>query len=433
MAVLYGRRRVGKTFLLQHVLEQADVTTVYFAATQDLSEAELLRFIEALQPVLPADLAVPKTWSQALDALVDASVDTPIAVVLDEVPYLVGSNKAWPSILQRAWDRAVNLGRPCHLALFLTGSAIATMTKIVSSGGALFERPDEILRLEPFDLPTATTFTGFDDAVKAVECYAACGGYPLLHRRWNTDETATQNLVRLAGDPTGALATNASTLLLDLGDAAIYRRLLSAIGRGSTKFGEITSHVGQRVDSALEILLRGGYLRRSTPIGESRRTAPMWEIADTYLRFWFAVVERDYQLIEGGQGSAVLARNEPSWKTTVENTFENEARRHLIRASESGELASMIVGRWWTSRPRRAEVDVVGIAGNRWSLVGEVKWSSRFAFHDWQQFEANIAAAGDRAVGAQRAVWSRGPIQSQVLSAAPGLLTFTPSDVTGLK
>jgi uncharacterized protein len=433
MAVLYGRRRVGKTFLLQHVLEQADVTTVYFAATQDLSEAELLRFIEVLQPVLPANLPFPKTWSQALDALVNASVDRPIAIVLDEVPYLVDSNKAWPSMLQRAWDRAVNLGQPCHLALFLTGSAIATMTKIVSSGGALFERPDEILRLEPFDLPTATAFTGFDDAVKAVECYAACGGYPLLHRRWNLDETATQNLVRLAGDPTGALATNASTLLLDLGDAAIYRRLLSAIGRGSTKFGEITSHVGQRVDSALEILLRGGYLRRSTPIGESRRTEPMWEIADTYLRFWFAVIERDYQLIEGGQGSAVLARNEPSWKATIENTFENEARRHLIRASESGELASMIVGRWWTSRPHQAEVDVVGIAGNRWALVGEVKWSSRFAFHDWQQFEANVAAAGDRAVGAQRAVWSKGPIQPQVLSAAPGLLTFTPSDVTGLK
>ena len=431
LTVLMGRRRVGKTFLVQHHLNDLTGATPCYRAATRLSESDEIALCwEALRTSLPSlrDQAEPRRWSDLFDALVDAALQQPVVLALDEVPYLVESSSSFATELQRSWDRARHLARPPLLHLILTGSALSTISELLSSRGALFERPNQVIRLEPFDLPTSASYLRIADGTSAIETFAATGGYPLLLDRWDTAAPAEENLIRLAGDPTGALATNASTMLLDLPNAQPYLRVMSAVGRGASKFSEISSHAGTRIERPLTHLNGTGYLTQSRPIGD-QRAAPIYELADQYLRFWFAVVERDIQLIEAGQGEAVIRAAAPRWNGLLADTFEREARAHLVRLVRRGALDSdMLIGRWWTHRPRQIELDAVGLRGNNWALIGEAKWSQRFSRADLNQLLAARDALS-QAEGARLALFARTTFAPEVIEATEGALHLTASDL----
>ncbi len=284
------------------------------------------------------------------------------------------------------------------------------------------------MAVQPFDLPTAASFRGFRTAVDAIEAFAACGGYPLLLERWRPEDSTESNLTRLLGDPFAPLASNASTLLLDLPDVTMHRTTLAAIGRGSHRIAEINSRAGQRVDRSLNILVPCGYVRRRTPIGESGRKDVTYEIEDDYLRFWFEIVDRNQQLVDSGQGPALVKSTRPLWTRHVASVFEVQARQHLQRLVAAERAPLMTVGEWW-SHVGQAQVDVVGVADGRWVLAGEAKWQDRMSRSHFESFERNIAAAGARAARAELSVWVRGGLSPEVRSARPGVQVYGPEDM----
>lgn len=429
MVVMFGRRRVGKSFLLQHLGEQPDKSDIhaYYAATRESAAAQRQQLAQGLE-TSGAGPVNSESWDSLLDAVLNETREHSVTLLLDEVPYLMESDRSFGTVLQRFWDRVVHTGSAARLMIVLTGSAISTMSSVISSGGPLFERPTELLRLDPFDLPTAASFLGFPPAEQLIEIQAACGGYPLLLRRWDLAADTRTNLLRLAGDPTGALASNASVLLLDLPDSGGHHRTLAAIGRGATRHNEITSHAGQEIDRALSVLIRSGFVLRRVAVGE-RNAETHYQVGDGYLRFWFRIIERNLQYIEGGQGEAVIRRTEPAWKAHVADTFEHEARQHAIRLQRTGGLPDGIVGDWWTNRPRQAQVDVVITDGPQWTLAGEVKWTERFGVNDLRRFEQHLETASTRSAHAALAVWSKGEVDEAVKSLRPGIRIFRPSDL----
>jgi uncharacterized protein len=430
LVVLYGRRRVGKTFLLQHLRERLTTrgsVSVYAAATREASGLQLQRFADAVEAealVRPSSTS----WSAFWQDLASLGESTAINLFLDEVPYLIESDPSWPSVLQSAWDAIRHSGRVSQLTIILTGSAISTMTNLISSRGALFERPDVLMRLDPFDLPTATSFLRTDSPTVAIEAYTACDGYPLLLQRWDPLTSATDNLVRLAGDAVGALATNASTLLLDLGDTDTTYRVLGAIGRGAHRLNEINARAGQRPERPLALLERSGLVERSYPMGERAPKTALLRVGDNYLRFWFALIEPHLQLIDGGQGEATIRSQTPHWERLVADVFERQARAHAVRLSDG----LVEVGEWWTDRPEQAQIDVVERDQSGWKRVGEVKWKDVFTLSDFRRFERHLRIAGDRVNQAALAVWSRHSVSDDVRATHPGLACFTAADVCGL-
>ncbi len=432
MVVLFGRRRVGKTYLIHHFLARVDGAAAYCAASRLPDRQEVAQVLLSLQEVGAPLYPAPTTWGELFDALVDLATEVPVVLALDEVPYLVEGNEAWPSILQRAWDRARHLGRPCKLLLVIAGSAISTMTGLISSQGALFERPDDVIRLDPFDLPTTHRFLGKGgNPERSIEAFAACGGYPLLLQRWDAGVDAEANLTRLAADPFAPLVANASTLLLDITDTVGLRRTLIAVGRGASRRQEIDSRSGQRADRTLSTLVAAGFVRETMPIGETMARLRRFSLDDGYLRFWFSVIERDLPLIDAGQGAPALRRAlQRSWPQLLGSTFEDLARRHAARLVRQRELPEdLVVGKWWTDRPLQVELDVVGMVGSRWHLVGEAKWTARFGRSDWTRFLQNLKAAGDRSRGAHLALWCRGGVAQEILAQRPELRVFTPADM----
>lgn len=379
LGVVWGRRRVGKTFLLSQFA--ASRRAVFFAATQQAEAVELRRLHEAVGRDL-GEVATDSagggftSWETALRFLASQARDEPLLAVLDEVPYLARSTPGFASIIQSVWD---HLATRSHLMLVLTGSAIGTIEDMLGAGGALRGRPTLSMRLDPVDLVAARAFLPELEPEQLLEAYAACGGYPLHLNAWNQGVTTATNLLHLAGTAGGLLVDDAAGILAEeLGEADGYRRVLGAIGRGRTRLSDIQTEAGQRIEHPLEVMLRAGFVRRSLPVGAPRKARPIYELGDAYLAFWFSVLYSDLAHIDGGQGRAVLARRQPQWARHLGWVFEEEARRHATRLVASGKLPEdLVVGRWWTSAGEPCEMDVLGLQGAHTRLLGEAKWQSQ--------------------------------------------------------
>lgn len=430
LAMLWGRRRVGKTFLLGHFVQGKPA--VFFGATQQAEAVELARFAEAVRRDLGGrvgDLAGDgfASWEAALRFLAALAVDRPVAVVLDEVPYLAASTPGFASVVQAVWDR---LPVGTRLLLVLCGSAVGVVEGMLGPAGALHGRPTLALRIDPFDPPAARSFLPRLAPAALLEAFAACGGYPLHLRTWDARASTRENLIALAATAGGVLLEDAASLLREqLAEAPGYPRILAAIGRGSTKFSEIAGQAGQRVEHPLDVLVRAGFVRKSLPIGAPRAARPLYEIDDVYLAFWFRVLYSDLALIESGQGPAVLERALPRWQAHVGWVFEEAARAHARRIVARGALPSdLVVGRWWAATGEPCEADVLGLRGNRTALLGEARWQPRpLGLGDLAALRQKLVRVPQPLDDVRLVLWGRAGVKREVTRT--GALAFDAEDV----
>jgi AAA+ ATPase superfamily predicted ATPase len=430
LVVVWGRRRVGKTFLLSHFVK--DQRAVFFGATQQAQGVELSRLADAVRRDLgdqAADLAGGSfaSWEAALRFFAALASEQPLVVVLDEVPYLTASTQGFASVVQAVWD---HLPAGTRLTLVLCGSAIGMMEAMIGGGGALRGRPTLTLRLSPIEPVPARAFLPKLGPAAFLEAYAACGGYPLHLRAWDQHAGHEANLLRLAGAPGGILLEDAESMLAEeLTHAGGYARVLAAIGRGRTRFAQIASESDQRIERPLEILMRAGLISKRLPVGAPRGARATYEIADPYLAFWFSVLYSDIPQIEAGQGRAVLSRRNPSWQRHLGAVFEDAARAHARRLAMLGELPSdLVIDRWWATSGEPCEMDVLGIRGTRSVLLGEARWQSRpLGARELAQLQAKVARVPRAVEPPIFALWGRGGVQDAIRSK--NVLGFDTQDV----
>lgn len=417
LVVLWGRRRVGKTFLLSHFIRGK--RAVFFGATQQAEGIELGRFADAVARdlgVQALDLTggALASWEAALRFAAASAAEEPLAVVLDEVPYLATSTPGFASIVQVVWD---HLRPGTKLMLVLTGSAVGTIESMLGPGGALRGRPTLAKRLDPLDPVRARAFLPRLKPAPYLEAYAACGGYPLHLRSWDPKVGTDANLVRLAATPGGLLFEDALGILREeLPETGGYPRILAAIGRGRTRASEIADEAAQRIEHPLDVLVRAGFVRRSVPVGAPRRARPIYEIDDPYLAFWFGVLYSDADQINAGQGRAVMKRRREQWQKHLGRTFEELARDHARRLVEAGEFPDdIVVGRWWTTTGPPVEVDVLGLRGGRAVLLGEARWQARrLGDRDAAQLAAKATAVPRPIEDLHLVLWGRGGVEAAV-------------------
>jgi uncharacterized protein len=431
LVVVWGRRRVGKTYLLTHFAE--DRRAVYFTATrQDSEDRQLRRFADHLRDQLgeaDRDL-VPETfpgWEQALRFVARLAQDSPLLLVIDEAPRLATGGTDIADVVSAVWENAV---RDQRLMLVLTGSAVAVMEEMLGPHGGLHRRADVERRMDPFPLVDAARFQPDLPPEQMIEAYAACGGYPLHLRRWQPDRDTADNLRELAFTPGGLLLRDAPDILSeDLDWRGGYERGLTGRAGGERRRSRIASRAQQRIDYTLDRLRRAGYVHAVRPVGAGGAADPMYEIVDTYLAYWFAVLRDDADLIEGGQGSAVQQRTDGRWRRHVAWVFENEARVHAQRMVVSGELPpDTVVGRWW--RDGTAEIDVLALSGYHPVLVGECRWQAReFTGRDLAELRHRAAALPETPdEHTTYAFWARGAAGDD-LAHHPDVRTFTLADL----
>lgn len=399
-----GRRRVGKSRLVDELTRRAGCPSAFFTATQGDPVDEVGRFLDAVaRSDLPAATDVraglrADSWESALElAARDASWDRPSIVVIDEFPYLVDKDPAIESVLQAVWDRRL---QKLPVLLVLIGSDRAVMDALSDHGRPLYDRPREMLvePLRPAEVGELLELPPAD----ALDAYLIIGGFPVLALEWGAGRSREDYLADAVADPTSFLVVSAErALAAEFQAEAHARAVLGAIGADARVHKEIAKRTGLTATTlarAFDILVAKGVVDRVTPY--SAKPSPRnrrYYVDDPYLRFWLRFVGPGLDEIERGRGELVLERLTAAWNTYRGRAIEPIVVDRVERLLPDRRLpGALYAGGYWT-RNGAVEVDIVGgdarPAADRVAFVGSIKWRANGPF----------TAADTRALLAQRA------------------------------
>lgn len=392
MVTIRGRRRVGKTWLVEEFIERQQPPNVFFAASRQTEERELALFAQALTgSSLPSrnlgEGAEFSTWQAALVAAAAATDRSrPSVIVLDEFPYLLGSTAqsrdAVLGAVQTAWDRTLS---KLPVLLILVGSDQAMMEAITAPERPLHQRPSRELFVPPLNPAEAGELSGLSGA-DALDSYLVTGGFPQVIRARGGRPLKEFLEDQLADDGTPLVTAGRLILDAEFATSVQARTILSVIGEGSRKRTDIAGEVGVAANNLkppLDLLVtekRVVEARRPLSTTPSRDTR--YEIIDPYLRFFMRFIERHRGEIERGRGRIVAKTILTDWTTYRGKAIEpliREALDAMVPDPRFGDAT--VVGGFWTP-DNAVEVDLVGAdrrdpPAKQVSFIGSVKWRER--------------------------------------------------------
>lgn len=432
IALVWGRRRVGKTTLLNAFAKSR--RTVFHTAGGRAAQDELRILSRLAAGVLDEGVrdlqARPFTdWDDALESLALAAAEEPLLLVLDEFPELLRASPELPAVMRAFWDRAQER---TNLRIMLCGSALRTMRAMQEERQPLYGRIDLSLALHPFaPHEAAKLLPGLSPADRAL-VWGLLGGVPLYLTWWEPERDLRWNLQRLVCSPGGRLLDEGRLVLATEGEIGdLGRQVLYAIAEGRTKHNEIEQAVGAEPARTLERLIELRLVERLVPVtmARSRTRRRIYRIADNFLAFWLGVVEPYSAEIERGLGSTILRPLIERLDDHMGMRFEEAFRTHLRRMASAGALASDIVriGAFWSERPP-VEIDAVALAGRREDavLAGEAKWARSV---DGVRIASELARKVDAlprvAPDIRYAICAR----ERVRNAPAGAITITAADI----
>jgi AAA+ ATPase superfamily predicted ATPase len=384
LALIWGRRRVGKTALLQRFADGKRTVFHTGAGRPVEDELRILSRLAAgvIEPGFRDLEARPfADWEDLLETLATAARDEPLLLILDEFPDLTAVAPDLENRIRAFWDRA--RGRT-KLRILLCGSAVRTMEAIQEERAPLYGRIELSLLLQPFRPHEAALMLRRLSPPDRALVWGLVGGIPLYLEWWNQSASIDSNLLRLVCTPGGHLLTAGELALaseLDSGELA--RQILYAIAAGRTKHSEIEDAVRADPARPLERLVRLGFVERMIPVtSDPRRTRlRLYRIADNFLAFWLALVDPYRAEIERGLGRSILPVLKAGLNDFLGPRYEEAFRAQLRLLAEQGQLAPGVVaiGPFWTSDAQPVEIDAVALAGRAREavLVGESKWARR--------------------------------------------------------
>lgn len=393
--LIRGRRRVGKSRLVEEFLEQARLPHVFFTAVGGSREEDLAGFAaEVTASRLPdaprsGDFAAPLTWDAALTMLASAlPADSPSVVVLDEMPYLVREDPTFEGALQKAFDRTLS---KLPVLLILIGSDITMMEQLNTYGRPFYQRGTEMIvpPLNPaevasmLDLPPADAF----------DAYLVSGGLPLILEEWPHGAGLWQYLELALRRPTSALLVSGErTLAAEFPTETQARTVLGAIGHGERTFTLIGRAAGglnpSSVSRSLELLTSRRMVAAERPLSTKPSRETRYRLADPYLRFWLSFIGPGITAVERGRGDRVLDTIRASWTSWRGRAIEPVIREALWRlGADEGQLpvGTHAIGGYWT-RTNDPEIDIVGAdrspIAKKITLVGSIKWLENKPFNN---------------------------------------------------
>lgn len=381
LLVLYGRRRVGKTALLNEFCR--DKPTIFYSAEQSNDKLNLEKFsAQIFQFFGETTLAPFSSWENALSYIDSRRTDERLILVFDEFPYLVRKNRALLSTLQHLIDHKLQIGK---LFIVLCGSYMGFMEKeVLGAKSPIFGRRTGQLHLKPFHYQTSIRFMeGFSNEEK-LELYGAFGGTALYLNQIERGKSMEENIKNSFLKVTAYLYEEPLLLLRqEVQEPGIYSAIIEAIANGATKANEIATKIGEEQAKCLKYiatLCELGILYKETPFGEkesARKT--LYGISDLMFRFWYRYVFGNRTLLETGAPDLVWKRRIlPDYKEYMGTVFEKVCRDYLYHKNYQGQLPILFttIGRWWGSDPverGQVEIDLIARDGNDY-IACECKW-----------------------------------------------------------
>lgn len=382
LIVMYGRRRVGKSALLQRVLDARD--HVYFQATRITDGDSRMLLQRAIAQGLGEHevLRSPLDWEGIFRYVRDwvTAHGKPLVIAIDEFPYLCQDNKALPSILQKVWDEVSRAGTP--LKLVLCGSAVSFMEGLLYERNPLHGRQTCELDVGPLPLRDAALFLPGWSAVDALRAYGVFGGMPYYLSLCDPALDLAGNVCRVVLEDGAPLRDEPMQLLqAELNSPARFAGILRAVADGLTERGEIMNRVMQKGEQTTSITpyidrLEGMRLLRrmhSLEVSPERSRNARYYLNDPFLTFHFRFVLPNGSALQSGHADMVW--NEvisPKLDEYMGNQFEDICRGWLsLYGQERLGMAARSMGKIWAAD---YDIDVAGELLDNRRIAGECKW-----------------------------------------------------------
>lgn len=391
MLVLYGRRRVGKTTLLEHFSKGKDA--LFFTAKEQSSALNLKDLSQAIFELEGLDASVTfESWEGAFNYLGEQSRQSAkkLIFIFDEFPYAAITDPTLPSILQVAIDHVF---KNSNILLILSGSNEGFMeSKVLGSKSPLFGRRTAQIKLQPFDYLDAAKMTpSIQNPVELLRYYATFGGTPYYLAQIDEALSYEDSLNELLFNKSGFLYEEPLMLLRqELREPSLYNSILYAIASGATSPKEISERSGVETTTTsryLKTLEDLGLVARLVPFGNNpqRSKKSIYRLKDPFFAFWYRFVGPNMGAVEAGAGHAVVKQKVlgESLSTYEGKVFEEVCEQWLKRANQGGDLPFLATefGTWWGTNPKhREQTDIDVVAADKSEkriLLGECKWRER--------------------------------------------------------
>ena len=380
--VIYGRRRVGKTALINEFCKGKP--TVYFSALNACSQENLEALSKAIYTCQnPDSTSTPtyRSYEDALEAITEMSMEKRLVFVIDEYPYLAKAEKSISSRLQHIIDHSWQDSR---IYLILCGSSMSFMEyQVLGYESPLYGRRTAQFKIQAL---TYREITEFHPELKAADqalLYGVTGGIPHYINKLDVESNLDEALLDNLFSTSSYLFEEPENLLKqELREPAIYNSVISAIAAGASRSNEISTKVGLESGVCakyLKVLLDLGILKKETPITEKPGKKTIYAIDDNFFRFWYRFVPRNMSVISAGRMRLIyeqaVKRFYPDYMGLV---FEKMCQEYLLRYAKDLPILLSNVGQWWgtDSKTRReVQIDIVGapVDGNEY-LIGSCKY-----------------------------------------------------------
>ncbi len=385
MPVIYGRRRIGKTALINEFIK--DKPAISFTAIESSKNLNLENFSKCIMKYASGRNSdfLPSfgSFQEALEYVFDISKDKRIVLTIDEYPYLAKADATISSVLQSAIDRHKDNSK---LFIILCGSSMSFMeNQVLGYESPLYGRRTAQFKINPFTFFEIKEYMKPLDYYDTALLYGASGGTPQYFLQYDRNISAKENITDKILDTSSYLFEEPENLLKqEVREAALYNSVITAVAGGSTKLAEIATKISVETSACsncLKKLISLGIVKKETPFGEKQGRKSLYEVEDNLFRFWYRFIPNNISALENGMTEVIYEKISLQFDTYMGSVFEEICKQYLWIKNRKGELPFVFtsLGRWWgtdSATRTQEEIDIIA-ADEEKAIFCECKWNNR--------------------------------------------------------
>jgi uncharacterized protein len=382
-AIIYGRRRVGKTTLINKFIK--DKKAIYFVGLETNAKENLENFSRSILSSTLDNIEytpVFENYQRAFDYLYDLAKDERIILVIDEYPYLASSYKPISSMLQIQIDQKFKNSK---LFLILCGSSMSFMeNQVLGYKSPLYGRRTAQFKINPFDyFETKEYFSNFNIYDMAV-IYGITGGIPQYLTKISDEKTLADNIKTNFLDTSAYMFEEPLNLIKqELREPGQYNAIIKAIATGSSRLNEISTKTALETglcSNYISSLISLGIVKKEFPIGEKSSKKTIYKFSDSMFRFWYKFIPENASQIHKGLQDRVYSRIEQQISSYMGEVFEDICKQYMWKENIENRLPVNFIdiGRWWGNNPKekkQEEIDILAYNEND-AIFAECKWTN---------------------------------------------------------
>jgi len=383
-AVVYGRRRVGKTCLINEFIDRGNKKAVRFTATENTDLVNRESFSESIFEVYPesSEFGTFATWEKALKYIAKETGGEKLVVYLDEYPYLAKAHPPISSEIQKTIDTVL---QGTNILLILCGSSMSFMeNQVLGYQSPLYGRRTAQYKILPLDYFDSAEFFGGASLESKLLGYGVTGGVPQYLYEISRFGSVEGGIEKAYFSKNGYLYEEPQNLLKqELREPAFYNAIITAVAAGSTKLNVISGKVGEvdnKVAKYVKNLIDLGIIEKEISLFAKNERNGIYRIKDNMFLFWHRFVKDNVSRVDSRYQNIYKERVEPQIPEFMGHMFENICMQYLTRLNIKGELPFSFdeMGRWWGGNPitkQETEIDIIAHSKKE-IIVSECKWKN---------------------------------------------------------